>query len=97
MSLGTVGSFNGTTTPNTNMLDVFKQAELSIHPDSTLKFADHMVIKKIGIDCPPGTIVSINGSPIPIISGIIEFGYGQLDITSLVFSEAVSVNIYYMY
>lgn len=96
MSKGTLGSFNGTTTPNVNMLDIFKEKELEQHPESTLKFS-RMSIKKIGIQCDPGVTVKINGCDIPVVSGIFELGYGQVDITSLVFSEAVSVNIYYMY
>ena len=56
-----------------------------------------MIIKKIGIQCDPGTVVSINGCDIPIVSGVFELGYGQIDVTSLVFKQAVSVNIYYMY
>ena len=49
MSKGTLGSFNGTTTANVNMLDIFKQNEMAAHENSTLAFTDHMVIKKIGI------------------------------------------------
>lgn len=51
MSKGTLGSFNGTTTANVNMLDIFKQNEMAAHENSTLAFTDHMVIKKIGIQC----------------------------------------------
>ena len=70
MSKGTLGSFNGTTTANVNMLD---------------------------IQCEAGTEVIINGCEIPIVSGVFELGFGQVDITSLVFKEEKSVNIYYMY
>ena len=56
-----------------------------------------MVIKKIGIKCDPGTEVVINGSEIPIVTGVFELGFDQVDITSLVFKEAKDVNIYYMY
>lgn len=54
MSKGTLGSFNGTTTANVNMLDIFKQNEMAAHENSTLAFTDHMVIKKIGIQCEAG-------------------------------------------
>lgn len=97
MSKGTLGSFNGTTTANANMLEIFKQNEIALHPNSVLAFADRMIIKKIGIQCDAGTEVSINGCDIPIVSGVFELGYGQIDITSLVFKQAVAVNIYYMY
>lgn len=36
MSKGTLGSFNGTTTANVNMLDIFKQNEMAAHENSTL-------------------------------------------------------------
>ena len=97
MSKGTLGSFNGTTTANVNMLDIFKQNELAAHENSTLAFTDLMVIKKIGTKCDPGTEVVINGSEIPIVTGVFELGFDQVDITSLVFKEAKDVNIYYMY
>lgn len=97
MSKGTLGSFNGTTTANENMIEVFRKEELQKHPNSTLSFTDRMVVKKIGIQCDPGTIVKINDAEIPIVSGVFELGYGQIDVTSLIFTSAVSVNIYYMY
>ena len=97
MSKGTLGSYNGITRPNVNMLDIFKQEEISKHENCVLKFSDFMVIKKLGIQCDAGTQVEINGCEIPIVSGVFELGYGQIDVTSLVFKSAVSVNIYYMY
>ena len=97
MSKGTLGSFNGTVTPNVNMVDIFKQEEMKRHENSTLAFSSCMILKKIGIQCDVGTIVSINGCDIPIVSGIFELGYGQVDVTSLVFKSAVDANIYYMY
>lgn len=97
MSKGTLGSFNGTTTPNANMLDIFKRLEIEKHENSFLKFSEFMTVRKLGISCEPGTHVSINGCDIPIISGAFELGYGQIDVTSLIFTEAVPVNIYYMY
>lgn len=97
MSKGTLGSFNGTTIANENMVNVFRTEELKKHEHSTLVFTHQMVIKKIGIQCPAGTIVSINGCEIPIVSGVFELGYGQIDVTSLIFREAVEANIYYMY
>lgn len=97
MSKGTLGSFNGTTTANVNMLDIFRHEEMDKHENSTLAFTPHMTVKKIGIQCPAGTEVVINGCDIPIVSGVFELGFGQIDVTSLIFKEAVAVNIYYMY
>ncbi|MCM1221476.1 MAG: hypothetical protein NC548_44055 [Lachnospiraceae bacterium] len=93
---GVLGSFNGTVTADVNMLDIFKENELKQHPNSTLQFS-RLTIKKIGIQCDPGTEVEINGSKIPIISGVFELGFNQVNITSLVFKSAVPANIYYMY
>ena len=96
MSKGTLGSFNGTTTANANMVEVFKQNEITSHQRSYLQFSE-MVIKKLGIQCEAGTEVEINGCTIPVVSGVFELGYGQIDVTSLVFDSAIPVNIYYMY
>ena len=97
MSKGKLGSFNGTTTANVNMMDIFKKEEMDKNENSTIAFSSRMIIKKIGIQCPAGTMVSINGCDIPIVSGVFELGFGQIDVSSLVFFEAVAVNIYYMY
>ena len=96
MANGVLGSFNGTVTANVNMLDVFKSRELEEHPNSTLQFSK-LTLKKIGIQCDPGTEVKIIGCKIPIVSGVFELGYGQVKITRLVFKSAVPANIYYMY
>lgn len=96
MAQGTLGSFNGAVTPNVDMLTIFKENELTLNPNSTLKFSP-MIIKKIGIQTDAGTVVKINGSGIPIVSGVFELGFGQVDIYSLVFTSSVNASIYYMY
>ena len=96
MSQAYLGSFNGTVTPNVNMLKVFKENEIAANPNSILNYCD-MTLVKFGISAPAGTIVKINGREIPLFTGIFELGMNQLDITSLEFEEAVDVNIYYMY
>lgn len=96
MSQAHLGSFNGTVTPNVNMLDIFKQKEIQDNPNSILNFGD-LVLKKFGISAPAGTVVKINGKEIPLFTGVFELGMNQIDITSLVFSDVVSVNIYYMF
>lgn len=96
MAQGTLGSFNGATVPNANLLETFKTSELALNPNSTLRFSP-MIIKKIGIQTEAGTVVKINGKDIPIVSGVFELGYGQIDIYSLVFTSAVDACIYYMY
>lgn len=96
MSQAHLGSFNGTVTPNVNMLDVFKQNEIKENPNSILNFGK-LVLKKFGISAPAGTVVKINGKEIPLFTGVFELGMDQIDISSLVFTEAVNVNIYYMF
>lgn len=96
MSQAYLGSFNGTVTPNVNMLKVFKENEIAANPNSILNCCD-MTLVKFGISAPAGTKVKINGREIPLFTGIFELGMNQLDITSLEFEEAVDVNIYYMY
>ena len=86
----------GTVTPNVNMLDIFKQNERADNPNSILNFGQ-MSLRKLSMICPEGTKVKINGKEIPLITGIFELGMDQINITSLEFSEAVNVNIYYMF
>lgn len=96
MSQAHLGSFNGAVTPGVNMLTIFKENEISDNPNSILKYGD-LVLKKFGISCPAGTKIQINGKEIPLFTGVFELGMNQIDITSLVFPEAVDVNIYYMF
>ena len=96
MSQAHLGSFNGTVTPNVNMLDIFKQKEIKDNTNSILNFGD-LVLKKFGISAPAGTVIKINGKEIPLFTGVFELGMNQIDITSLEFLETVNVNIYYMF
>lgn len=96
MAQGTLGSFNGVVTPNVNMLQIFRQNELRFNPNSSLQFSK-MIVRKIGIQTDAGTVVEINNREIPIVSGMFELGFGQVDIYSLVFKNAVEANIYYLY
>ena len=96
MSQAHLGSFNGTVTPNVNMLDIFKQKEIKDNPNSILNFGD-LVLKKFGISAPAGTVIKINGKELPLFTGVFELGMNQIDITSLEFLETVNVNIYYMF
>jgi len=96
MSQAHLGSFSGTVTPGANMLDVFKQNERAENPNSILNFG-RMSLKMLSMSCPAGTKVKINGKEITLFTGIFELGMGQIDITSLEFSEAVNVSAYYMF
>ena len=93
----TGGAFTFATLPAiSDMLTIFKKNEIEDNPNSILNFGD-LVLKKFGISCPAGTVIKINGKDIPVFTGVFELGMNQIDITSLEFSEAVDVNIYYMY
>ncbi len=96
MSQAHLGSFSGTVTPGTNMLEVFKQNERAENPNSILNFG-RMSLKMLSMSCPAGTKVKINDKEITLFTGIFELGMGQIDITSLEFSEAVNVSAYYMF
>jgi hypothetical protein len=96
MSQAHLGSFNGTVTPNINMLEIFKQRERAENPNSILNFGQ-MSLRKLSMSCPAGTKVKINGKEIPLFTGVFELGMDQINVTSLVFPEAVDVNIYYLF
>lgn len=97
MSKGVLGTFNGTVTPGVNMVEVFKANEIEKHENSHLKYADHMTLRKFGIRCPEGTVVTVNDSEIPVVDGHFELAIDMVDITKLVFRDAVDVNILYIY
>lgn len=96
MSQAHLGSFSGIVTPNVNMLDIFKQNERAENPNSILNFGQ-MSLRKLSMSCPAGTKVKINGKVIPLFTGVFELGMDQINVTSLEFSEAVDVSIYYMF
>ena len=96
MSQAHLGVFNGTVTPNVNMLEIFKQNEIKDNPNSILNFGD-LVIRKFAINCPAGTTIKINGKEIPLFTGYFELGMNQVDVNSLEFDSAVEANMYYMF
>ncbi len=96
MSQAHLGCFSGTVTPNVNMLEIFRQNERAENPNSILNFGQ-MSLRKLSMSCPAGTKVKINGKEIPLFTGVFELGMDQINVTSLVFTEAVDVNIYYMF
>ena len=95
MSQAHLGSFNGTVTPNVNMLDIFKQKEIKDNPNSILNFGD-LVLKKFGISAPAGTVIKINGKEIPLFTGVFELGMNQIDITSLEFGNSKRQHLLYV-
>lgn len=98
MAKASLGSFEGNTTANANMVEIFRQNEITANPNCHLKYAHHMVLRAITINAPDGTEVRINGTRVTIgASGRYEIEIEQIDVTSLVFDSAVNVSIQYMY
>ncbi|MBR3741027.1 MAG: hypothetical protein IKO94_07090 [Selenomonadaceae bacterium] len=96
MARGNIGSFNGTVTANANMIDVFKTNEQGkiIHWPTSAGF----VIRKIAVSATPGTVFTFNGAEIVLPStGIFETDEDQVEVKSLVFSEACQACIVYLY
>lgn len=98
MAKGTLGSFVGTVTPGVNMIDLLKDQQgdkrLSRKWPTSIPFA----IQKMAINGEPGTSFKVNDAQIVLPStGVFELSYGLCDIDSLVFDEAVDVNIVYLY
>lgn len=91
-----IASWSGTVTPGTNMVEVFRQQELALHPNSYLLHTN-MIVRKIAIKTDEGTKVKINGREIELFSGVFETGFNQVYITSLVFDEAKNVQTYYLF
>lgn len=96
MSLAHLGSFSGAVTPGVNMIDIFKENERAENPNSILNFGT-MSLRKLSISCLAGTKVKINGKEISLFTGVFELGMDQINITSLIFPDAVDANIYYMF
>lgn len=93
MALVSMGSYVNTVSVGTNLIDEFIKIEKNKHPDRSFQ-----CVKKIAIEAPGGSTLSINDIELTMPStGILEFDYGLLDIEKLVFNDSVQVNIIYMY
>ena len=91
-----IASWSGTTTPDTNMVEVFRQQELALNPNSYLLHTN-MIIRKIAIKADKGTKVKINGREVELFNGVFETGFNMVYITSIVFDEAVDTQVYYLF
>ena len=93
-----IGSWSGTVTQNINMVDVFKQQELTANQNQYSYLTNSpMVLRKIVIKTEEGTTVKINGREIELFTGIFETGLNQVDIVSLEFDDAVEIQVYYLF
>lgn len=91
-----IASWSGTVTPDTNMVEVFRQQELELNPNSYLKHTN-MIIRKIAIKANEGAKVKINGREIELFTGVFETGFNQVYITSLEFDSAIDIKVYYLF
>lgn len=96
MAKGKIGSFNDTVTAGVNMVEVFKENEKDL--PNKWPHSQGFSIQKIAISADPGTVFSINGAEIAMPrTGIFETDVGMIEIESLIFDQAVSVCIVYLY
>lgn len=91
-----IASWSGTVTPNTNMVEVFRQQELELNPDSYLKHTN-MIIRKIAFKAEAGITVKINGREVEMFSDVFETGFNHAYITSLEFEEETDIQAYYLF
>ena len=96
MSKGTAGSFFGNAIAGIDLSPIFRENELKKHPDSFLK-TSALIIKKIAIAAPAGTVFAINGADFLMPANAFELSYGTVDIQELTFKQDTPVTIAYIY
>lgn len=96
MGNATAGSFFGTAKANVNLVPIFRRNEIQKHSNSFLK-RSALVIKKIAIAAPAGTIFQLNGADFLMPANAFEIGYGMVDIKELIFKQDTDVTITYIY
>lgn len=96
MAKGTAGSYFGIAKSGVNLIPIFKENELKKHSNSFLK-TSALIVKKIAIAAPAGTVFTINGADFLMPANAFELGYGVIDIKELIFKQDVSVTITYIY
>ena len=90
------GSFFGTAKAGVNLIPIFRENEIKKHADSFLKISN-LIIKKIAIAAPSGTMFQLNGSDFLMPANAFEIGYGMVDIEELIFKQDTAVTITYIY
>lgn len=96
MSKSTVGSFSGTAKSGINLIPIFRENEIKIHPDSFLKTSG-LIVKKIAIVAQAGTAFQLNGADFLMPANTFELSYGIIDISELIFKQDALVTITYIY
>ena len=90
------GSFFGTAKAGVNLIPIFRENEIKKHPNSFLK-RSALIIKKIAIAAPSGTVFQLNGADFLMPANAFEIGYGMVDIEELIFKQDTAVTITYIY
>ena len=96
MADATIGSFFGMAKAGVNLIPIFRENEIKKHADSFLKISN-LVIKKIAIAAPSGTMFQLNGSDFLMPANAFEIGYGIINIKELIFKQDTNVTITYFY
>nr|DAU73232.1 MAG TPA: hypothetical protein [Caudoviricetes sp.] len=96
MAEGIGGSYFGIAKAGENLIPIFKQNELAKNSNSFLRTAP-LVLKRIAIAAPAGTIFTINKTDFLMPANSFELGCGLIDIQELIFKKDVSVTIAYIY
>ena len=96
MAKGTVGSYYGTAKAGEDLIPIFKENELKVHPNSFLRISN-LIVKKIAIAAQAGTKFKLNETEFLMPSESFELSYGTMDIKKLVFLEDSLVTIAYVY
>lgn len=96
MPKGTAGSYFGKAPANVDLIPIFRENELKKHPDSFLK-TSALIIKKLAIVAPAGTVFKINGVDFLMPSNSFELSFGMIDIKELIFKNDTNVTLTYVY
>lgn len=96
MSEGIGGSYFGMAKAGVDLIPIFKQNELAKNSNSFLR-SSSLVLKRIAIAAPSGTIFTINKTDFLMPANSFELGYGLIDIQELIFKKDTCVTIAYIY
>lgn len=92
MPKGTAGSYFGKAPANLDLIPIFRENELKKHPDSFLK-TSALIIKKLAIAAPAGTVFKINSVDFLMPSNSFELSFGMIDIKKLKFKNDLNVSL----
>jgi hypothetical protein len=96
MSLPRYGSFIGTVTPNTNLVETFKAREESRIPGISPPSVNFSLLA-VEIHVPEGTQFTFNGQQVKVTGSGMWRTPTFMEINEIVFSSAVEANIMYLF